>query len=73
MNALLRCLSSGTLSDAEVIANAHLVLLAGYETTANSVTFLMHFLAQDPDLQDRLREDFANGDDEYFQMVNLLL
>lgn len=70
MNALLQCLASGTLSDAEVIANAHLVLLAGYETTANSVTFLMYYLAKHQEYQERLRDDFVNSDDEFFQMVS---
>ena len=69
LNALLRCLASGTLSEVEVIANAHLVLLAGYETTANSVTFLMYYLARNTEYQDRLRESFYNSDDEFFQMV----
>lgn len=70
LNALLRCLASGQLSEIEVIANAHLVLLAGYETTANSVTFLMYYLARNLDFQERLRESFNNSDDEFFQMVN---
>jgi cytochrome P450 len=69
LNAILRCLASGTLSEVEVIANAHLVLLAGYETTANSVTFLMHYLAQNMEYQERLRESFQKEDDEFFQMV----
>ena len=39
------------------MANGMIFMLAGYDTTATTLTFLMHSLAVNPDVQDKLREE----------------
>jgi cytochrome P450 len=45
------------LTDLEVLAMAENVLVAGHETTSNSIAAGLHRLASEPDLQSRLRQD----------------
>jgi cytochrome P450 len=45
------------LTDGEIIANAEAVLIAGHETTAQAMAWGAYFLAKDPSLQQRLREE----------------
>lgn len=45
------------LTDLEVLAMAENVLVAGHETTSNSIAAGLHRLASEPDLQRRLRQD----------------
>lgn len=42
------------ISEEEVISQAVLFLLAGFETTANTLAFCLHLLALHPDIQDKL-------------------
>ena len=46
-----------TLSDAEIIGNAFIILLAGHETTANSIHFAILLLALEVASQRRLQAD----------------
>lgn len=46
--------SKKTLTDEEIIGNAILVLVAGFETTASTLTFASHALATNPDVQERV-------------------
>jgi cytochrome P450 family 3 subfamily A len=75
LNSLLKNLHNGRLSEREVIANAHIVLLAGYETTATTVTFLLILLAKHSDIQEKLRKFFDDEESgeksevDYFEMV----
>ncbi len=43
----------------ELLSIAFLLFVAGLDTVANALTFAFHFLARDPDMQDRLRADPA--------------
>lgn len=52
------------LSDAEIYANTITTLLAGEDTTANTLAWMIHFLALHPPAQQRLREEAAAGDGE---------
>ena len=45
------------LSLNEVTANSILFFLAGYDTTANTLTFLSYHLAMNKDIQDKCREE----------------
>ncbi|OQR68531.1 thromboxane-A synthase-like [Tropilaelaps mercedesae] len=45
-----------TLTDEEVIDNALLVLVAGYETTSSSLAFITRLLVRFPEVQERLRQ-----------------
>lgn len=42
------------LTDEEIIANAWVFLLGGFETTANALTFTSYLLAKHPDVQEKL-------------------
>ena len=45
LHSLIKKFERKEISENEVIGNAHIVLLAGYETTANAVTFgMIHFI-----------------------------
>ncbi|KAF8384350.1 hypothetical protein PRIPAC_73492 [Pristionchus pacificus] len=41
----------------EIVSQCIVMLLAGFETTANSLSYLTHFLANHPDVQERMREE----------------
>ena len=45
------------LSDEEIIAQSIVFLLAGYETSSNTLSFTLYHLAVNPDVQDKLRKD----------------
>ena len=51
------------LSDGEIVSNSITFLLAGYETTANTLAYTSYLLALHPTVQDRLRTEIQ----EYFE------
>ena len=51
------------LTDEEIVINAFLFLLAGYETTANTLAYTSYLLALHPSVQDRLHSEI----EEYFE------
>ena len=53
----------GELSDEEIVANSILFLLAGFETTANALSFVSYLLALNPEIQEKLQAEI----DEYFE------
>jgi len=52
------------LSDDEIYANTITTLLAGEDTTANTLAWMIHFLALHPAALRRLREEAIGGDGE---------
>ncbi|XP_067133429.1 cytochrome P450 3A8-like isoform X2 [Centruroides vittatus] len=56
--------SNKYLTDNEMIANAYMFLLAGYETTAASLALIFYLLATHQDIQDRLYEAVAHLKDK---------
>lgn len=50
------------LSDLEIVSYSITFLLAGYETTANTLAYTSYLLALNPDIQDKLCAEI----DEYF-------
>ncbi|KAL9967756.1 hypothetical protein ACROYT_G026048 [Oculina patagonica] len=49
------------LSDEEIVAQAVIFLLAGYETTSNTLAFTLYHLAVNPDVQDKLRTEIKEA------------
>ncbi|MET0681414.1 MAG: cytochrome P450 [Burkholderiales bacterium] len=48
---------TGAFSDREVLGNALTMLLAGEDTTANTISWVIHFLVRHPDVHARAREE----------------
>ena len=64
-----------SLTDHEIMANTILVLVAGYETTATTITFTSYSLAINPRVQDRLRTEVndalnSNGGDLSYEVLS---
>ncbi|GMR40980.1 hypothetical protein PMAYCL1PPCAC_11175, partial [Pristionchus mayeri] len=59
----------------EVVSQCTMMLLAGFETTSNSLSYLSHFLANYPNVQEKMREEIDRecpGESvEYESLVNL--
>jgi cytochrome P450 len=51
----------------EVIGQLNLFLIAGFDTTANTLSFTMFYLAKFPKIQERLRKEI---EDNCFSQVN---
>jgi cytochrome P450 len=47
----------GAFSEAEIIGNALTMLVAGEDTTANTMAWMVHFLTAYPDIQQRLQQE----------------
>lgn len=57
LDFMLEQRANGTLNETELMGNAILILLAGYETSALSWTFTLYLLAKYPDVQQMLRKE----------------
>ncbi|GGU44570.1 putative cytochrome P450 135A1 [Streptomyces daghestanicus] len=57
------------LSDDELVGQLMTLVMAGYETTATAMTWLVHDLARMPDVQDRARRAASEGDTAYLDAV----
>ena len=55
---------SGVLTDKDVVGHARVVLLAGYETTANTLAYTSYLLALNPDIQEKLQSEIDGYFDE---------
>ena len=62
------CYSSLGLTQDEVVGNLLLFLLAGYETTSGSLSFILYNLAIHPDVQEQLAQEI---EDEIGDQVGL--
>ena len=51
------------LTDKEIVAHAVTFMLAGYETTANTLAYASYLLALNPDIQEKLQSEI----DSYFE------
>ena len=55
--SLMKKLAEKEITEHEFIGNILLILLAGYETTANAFTYTLYLLAKHPEIQEKLREE----------------
>ncbi|GBN00399.1 hypothetical protein AVEN_257796-1 [Araneus ventricosus] len=54
------------ITDEEILANSFIFLVAGFETTANALSFAIDLLIKHPDVQERLYQEIAEArNDEY--------
>ena len=51
------------LTNEEIVAHAVTFILAGYETTANTLAYTSYLLALNPDIQEKLQSEI----DSYFE------
>lgn len=56
------------LTDDEIIANAWVFLLGGFETTANGLTYCAYLIAKHPDIQEKIYQELI----DYFPVCYLL-
>ena len=54
--------TAGKMTSEDVVGHARVVLLAGYETTANTLAYTSYLLALNPDIQEKLQSEI----DSYF-------
>ncbi len=54
----------GVLTDEEVVMHAIMLLMAGYETTANALAYTSYLLALNPDVQEKLQSEIDTYFDE---------
>ena len=55
--------ASKVLSDEQIVSHSVTFLLAGYETTANTLAYTAYLLALNPHIQERLQQEI----DSYFE------
>ncbi len=48
------------LSSQEIVDNSVVFLIAGFETTANSISYSSYYLALNPDIQEKLQSEIDN-------------
>lgn len=53
---------TSTLTEAEIVGNAYIYLLAGHETTAHSLAWTLALLAAYPEQQDKAYQEIMEGD-----------
>ncbi|CAL1286966.1 unnamed protein product [Larinioides sclopetarius] len=60
------------ITDEEILANSFIFLVAGFETTANALSFTIDLLIKHPDIQERLYQEIADArNDEYDTIQSL--
>ncbi|KAH9394069.1 Cytochrome P450 3A4 [Tyrophagus putrescentiae] len=71
--------SKKTLNDLEIIAQCMIFFVAGFETTATTITNIIYELALNPEIQERLKTELESSlaglqgpehQDEYYETVN---
>lgn len=57
LDSLLNCYREQKITKNELIANAYIILIAGFETTSTALTFTFYLLAKHQSIQDKLRTE----------------
>ncbi|GAB5493084.1 MAG: cytochrome P450 [Phototrophicaceae bacterium] len=61
--------SNTELTDEQIIGHVNLIFLAGYETTRNSLTFIIYLLAQHPDIAITLQDEIRSMDGDLSSLM----
>ncbi len=56
--------TTGKMTSEEIVGHVRVVLLAGYETTANTLAYTSYLLALNPDIQEKLQSEIDTYFDE---------
>ncbi|RDD37121.1 Cytochrome P450 3A24 [Trichoplax sp. H2] len=57
LQLMIEASEDGKMSDDEIVGQAYIFLIAGYETTANTLTYATYLLANHPEVQDKLYKE----------------
>ncbi|GBN23206.1 Cytochrome P450 3A12 [Araneus ventricosus] len=57
------------LSDEEIVANAYLFIIDGYESTSTALVFTFYLLAKHPEIQEKLYEEIKKAEDDSYITV----
>ncbi|CAL1286965.1 unnamed protein product [Larinioides sclopetarius] len=60
------------LTDEEIVANAYVFMLAGYETTATALAFTIYLLVKHPEIQEKLYQEIEKIEDSSYSSVQSL-
>ncbi|CAL1286963.1 unnamed protein product [Larinioides sclopetarius] len=60
------------LSDEEIVANAYLFILGGYESTATSLAYTFYLLVTHPEIQEKLYQEIKKAEDDRYIAVQSL-
>ena len=65
LQLIIEAAENGKLSNDEIVGQSYIFMIAGYETSANTLTFATYLLATHPDIQDKLYREIKPLDTTY--------
>ncbi|CAL1286967.1 unnamed protein product [Larinioides sclopetarius] len=60
------------MTDEEILANAFIFLIVGFDTTANALAFIFYLLIKHPDIQERLYKEISEVEDASYSNIQSL-
>ena len=64
LQLIIEAAENGKLSNDEIVGQSYIFMIAGYETSANTLTFATYLLATHPDIQDKLYREIKEKYEE---------
>lgn len=61
--------NKSSLTDDEIIANAFVFLLAGYETTSTALAYTFYLLIKHPEIQEKLFKEIEEAEDASYNTI----
>uniref|UniRef100_A0A5K1K7L5 Cell surface hydrophobicity-associated protein n=1 Tax=Ganoderma boninense TaxID=34458 RepID=A0A5K1K7L5_9APHY len=68
----MRAAEEDKLKDEELLAQMSTFIMAGMDTTSNAMSRVLHLLAENPDIQDKLRGELVNARETIFTILRAL-
>ncbi|KAI0713903.1 cytochrome P450 [Earliella scabrosa] len=69
LKANLMAQDEDKLPDDELLAQMTSFILAGVDTTSNSLSRILHLLAENPDVQEKLRKEIHEAEERYSKVI----